>query len=343
VSRDIGTRERLNPSFYVDDPEATILAEYQGTGVPSLAVKNCGDWKSIFVGDPVLPVDLLRGICRFADVHVWTPQGDDVIDIGNGYVTVHAAKEGQRAIRLPDATGLYDITESRHIADEIREHRFYMRVGDTRSFCVGSAERFINIGLPNVAPPGAGRSRMTTTAIPSQPPQSEVHRASVPPQRPRNSDIETLEAVLNMDISDLNGIELEALPDEPIEFIFMEGGAKTQPDTQVGAPDTTGEVIAGGRRRRRRGGRGRGRRRPGEGADDIASITEPGAVPTDETPLAGNQDESVIPTVGYVDVRNSISEKSVWAPEYQRDYDREMEQSHADSGSSTHGEGDASL
>ncbi len=65
-SRDIGVRERLNPSFYIDDPDATVLAEYHGTGVPSIAVKNCGDWKSVFVGDPVLPVDLLRGICRFA-------------------------------------------------------------------------------------------------------------------------------------------------------------------------------------------------------------------------------------------------------------------------------------
>ncbi len=245
--REVGVRERLNPSFYVDDPDSTTLAEYQGSGLPSIAVKNCGDWKSVFVGDPYVSVDLLRGICRYAGVHVWTPQGDDIIDIGNGYVTIHAVKEGHRLLRLPDATGLYDVNDSRHIADEIREHRFFLRSGETRSFCVGSADRFIMIGLPNVAPPAPGRPN-------PEPPPARVPeiRKEPQPQLPRNSDLETLEAVLNMDISSLQDVDFDALPTEPVEFIFD--------NYRDADADGTGEIVAGGRRRRRRGGRGRGRR-----------------------------------------------------------------------------------
>ena len=50
--REIGTRERINPSFFVDDPDATTLAEYQGSGLPSIAVRDFGKWKSVFVGEP---------------------------------------------------------------------------------------------------------------------------------------------------------------------------------------------------------------------------------------------------------------------------------------------------
>lgn len=345
LGRDIGVKERLNPSFYVDDPDATVLAEYHGTGLPSIAVKNCGTWKSVFVGDPALPIDLLRGICRFAGVHVWTPLGEDIIDIGNGFVTIHAVKDGQRTIRLPDATGLYDVTENRHVADEIREHRFFMHGGDTRSFCVGSAERFIGIGLPNVAPPGLGRQRTITAAVhaPEKEREREPRRdrdkdkeKEPTLQKPRNSDLETLEAVLNMDISDLQGVDLEALPDEPIDFIY----ADTALDVVPGVLDATGEVVAGGRRRRRRGGRGRGRRRAGDTADEItpAGTSEAGA--NDSSAPQGNVEPA---NADFTNVRNSSSEKNVWASESEN----EMEIPHADPGPSltpSHGnEGDASL
>ena len=260
--REVGAKERLNPSFYVDDPEASVLAEYQGSGLPSIAVKNMGDWKSVFVGDPVLPVDLLRGICRYASVHVWAPQGDDIIDIGCGHVTIHAVRDGNKTIRLPESTGLYSVTDSRHIAEETREYRFFMRRGETHTFCVGNAERFDAFGLPNVQKPAAGTR--PAPVVPPPPPEREVRRETPSRPRPQSSDIETLEAVLNMDISALEDVELETLPDEPIDFVFLDPNADPA-EIFADGPDAAGEVMAGGRRRRRRGGRGRGRRRQGDG------------------------------------------------------------------------------
>ena len=67
-----------------------------------------------------------------------------------------------------------------------------------------------------------------------------------------------------MDISALEDVELETLPDEPIDFVFLDPNADPA-EIFADGPDAAGEVMAGGRRRRRRGGRGRGRRRQGDG------------------------------------------------------------------------------
>lgn len=259
-SRDIGTRERLNPSFYVDDPEATVLAEYHGSGLPSLAVRNLGSWKSVFVGDPVLPLELLRGVCRYAGVHLWTPQGDDIMAVGNGWVMLHATRDGQRTIRLPEPTGIYDVVERRLVADEAREYRLFLRMGATRLFCIGATEALQRRGLPNISLPDSGRARIVLDH--AQEPPVETPPASL------RADLETLEAVLRVDIEALerletNGVELpEEIPsDTPLTQIEA-----TEPVSE------TGETAANGRRRRRRGGRGRGRRRAG-GLSETGEMT----------------------------------------------------------------------
>lgn len=266
-NREIGTRERLNPSFYVDDRDVTALAEYQGSGLTSLAVKNFGTWKSVFVGDPALPLELLRGICRYAGVPTWMTRGDDILFIGNGWVTLHAAKDGPRTLFLPHTTGLYDMTEARLIADEASEYTFTLRAGTTRVFYIGATEQFVRMGLPNVTLPGADRARIVL-----EKPQETRREAATLPARVR-ADLETLEAVLTMEVPDLeNGAE--AALDGVLEA--------HAPDTEAAEPseageETPGEVVADGRRRRRRGGRGRWRRRTGslsEGGEGVSGPSD---------------------------------------------------------------------
>jgi hypothetical protein len=285
--RDLGTRERLNPSFFVDDTEATTLAEYQGSGLPSLAVKNCGTWKSVFVGDPVLPLELLRGICRYAGVHVWTTQGEDVASIGNGWVTLHAGRDGQRALRLPEAAAVYDFTEGRLVADGTREYRFFLRAGMTHTFCVGGTERFVRMGLPNVSLSGDGRERNAIESPAEPRPESPpiAPPPTVPPPLPSvaDSDRETLEAVLNMDLSQLEGIDFDALATDDLEYLHSPVSSSIPPPQAV---DPEGEVSGVGRRRRRRGGRGRGRRKPGSETDERDADFPASDTGTTEPPLS---------------------------------------------------------
>jgi hypothetical protein len=285
TNREIGTKERLNPSFYVDDPGATVLAEYQVSGLPSLAVRNLGSWKAVFVGDPALPLELLRGICRYAGVHLWTPQGEDVVTVGSGWVTIHAVRDGQRTLHLPEATGLYDITDRRLLADETREHHFFMRGGTTRLFYVGPTEKMQRLGLPDVTLPGKGRGRIVLES-PPEPRQEKVTPSrldTVSPLRPdlatpSPSDLETLEAILNMDISQLEGYEVDSVEESDKDMSVTSTVSESVP-----IPASDGELMASGRRRRRRGGRGRGHRRHAGPSETGDAATAPDS--TAEPPL----------------------------------------------------------
>ncbi len=268
--RELGVRERLNPSFYVDDAAAGNLAEYQSSSLPSLAVKELDGWKSVFVGDPVLPLELLRGICRYAGVHLWTPQGDDVASIGNGFVTIHAAKDGGKSLHLPGYTGLYDLGAEKLISEDTREYRYTMTAGSTRSFYVGPLEKMHRIGLPNLPAINTNRRRTTPAITPSAAATVLVNMEEmVELTDPFREDIATLEAVLAVDLSAVSDTELFQLEDDEVFLATLNTG--TLPPASPEETLAIGEALSSGRRRRRRGGRGRGRNRvPGETSEGAA-------------------------------------------------------------------------
>ena len=98
-SQKVGQDETLNPSFAVSDPQATVLAEYTASGVPSLAVReHPGGWKSVFFGDPHLSVELLRGLYQYAGVALYDTQDDITYVSGDGVLLIHAPFTGQRTL-----------------------------------------------------------------------------------------------------------------------------------------------------------------------------------------------------------------------------------------------------
>ncbi len=278
-AKEIGIRERLNPSFYVDDPDATVLAEYQGSGLPSIAVKRCGNWQTVFIGEPALTWELLRGICKFAGVHLWTG-GEDVAFIRNGLVVIHASRDGNRAVRLPEPMAVYDLTERRLAAQETREHRLFLRSGTTHTLCIGSVARFRDLGLPNVAAADGGPSRAAAVR-PIEPdpitaPVAEIADATTT----LSEDMLTLKAVLNMDLSQVADLTFEEAEDRatPIEVLNpFSDPAEAEARLAALLPDI--DVTSPARRRRRRGGRGRGRKRGDsvDGATDSSDVTSEGA------------------------------------------------------------------
>ena len=54
----------IRPAFYVDDPQAQVLGVARSTGKPGLAVKDFGEWRSVYSSAPLLPWPLLRDIAR---------------------------------------------------------------------------------------------------------------------------------------------------------------------------------------------------------------------------------------------------------------------------------------
>ncbi len=290
TAREIGVRERLNPSFYVEDPTATVIAEYLGSGLPSIAVKKCGNWQTVFVGEPALTWELFRGICKFAGVHLWTG-GEDVAYIGNNWITVHANRDGHRAVRVPESSAIYDLTEGRLVAEDLREHRFFLKAGATRTLCIGSVRMFMDLGLPNlnVAPPPIQKQS------PAKPPESQPQpQVAPPPARPEpiaamSSDMETLQAVLSLDLSQIEGLSLDEFEEEDDSGdVVTTLGDPAEAEARLAALLPDAELLTAGRRRRRRGGRGRGRRRPDEMDDAVTADEGKAGDPIVAAVLTGN-------------------------------------------------------
>lgn len=138
--RVLGQDEIINPSFTVSDPQATVLAEYTANGAPSLAVREHSDGcQSVFMGDPHLTAELLRGLYAYAGVAQYESQ-DDVLYAGPGTLTLHAPYTGQRTITLPRRATVYDVTDDKIIAVNAKSFRVFLRARTTRVFLWGTTD-----------------------------------------------------------------------------------------------------------------------------------------------------------------------------------------------------------
>lgn len=93
----------LGPQFWVQDPDARVLGQVsggQGRNVPGLAVKRFPEWTSIHVAVPNIPAPVLRGLARFAGVHLYSEAGD-VLYASRDLLGVHTVAGGRRTFRLP--------------------------------------------------------------------------------------------------------------------------------------------------------------------------------------------------------------------------------------------------
>jgi hypothetical protein len=138
----LGSDEILNPSYAVADPAAIILGEYAHSGLPSIAAKiNEGGWKSVFIGEPHLTGELLRGLYRFAGVHVFDVQ-DDIVHAGSsGVLLVHSPYTGQRTVHLPRISAVYSLYERRLVTQSSTTFRAFMRGRSTNFFLWGDIDR----------------------------------------------------------------------------------------------------------------------------------------------------------------------------------------------------------
>ena len=175
-NRKVGQDEVLNPSFAVSDPQATVLAEYTSSGAPSLAVREHPDgWRSVFLGDPHLTVEMLRGLYQYAGVPVYDAQDDIAYVAGDGVLLVHATFTGQRTLWLPQRATIYDATEDKIIGVDTRSFRAFLRARTTRLFLWG--ERGALQAATGLALPSASEQ----AAVPEPPALSESITLPPPP------------------------------------------------------------------------------------------------------------------------------------------------------------------
>ncbi len=155
----LGDEARTNPSYYVNDPKATVLGEY-ASGLPSVAYRKHPRWQSVFIGEPELPLNLLRGLYRLAGVPVATVD-DDVAVFGDGIVSLHSAPGGGTTVYLGDDVVLYDLLTNETISSGGFGSRLSMPVQGSRLLLAGSPADIRAVGGdPDAAPYGLNEDEL---------------------------------------------------------------------------------------------------------------------------------------------------------------------------------------
>lgn len=246
----IGEERRVNPTFYAADSRADVLGEYIGTGYPSLTLRRHDDWQSVFLGETELPLPLLRGLYKLANIPVYTVD-DDVAWVGDHLLCLHSAPGGGTTVYLPQAGALADLLTGEALANGGHGARLSLPPRGTRLLFWGPPENFARFGIETAnAPAGLTAEELPFSLTPPKPqkPTSVVPSARREPVRfDVNPDDDALLAAALLDDSLFRDKDAGDTDDEEPEDEDMAANA-----APVGEGDS-----ANRKRRRRRRGKGR--------------------------------------------------------------------------------------
>jgi len=133
-SNHFGVHKPMGPLFYVEDPDAIELGRYSyDSSKVSFAVKDLGDWRSVYVSTPFVPEDTVRKIARDSGVHIYN-ETNEIFYANRQYVALHVKEGGERTIRLPEPADVYDRFENEYLAKGVTEFTFTIPDRSTKLF-----------------------------------------------------------------------------------------------------------------------------------------------------------------------------------------------------------------
>lgn len=140
-----GTTAPIAPLFHLEDSEATTLGQVVyslGRCQPGLGIKqlqgDSGMWNSIYCATPDVPTPVLRGIARFAGVHLYSDAGD-VLHATPDLLGVHTLSGGMRDFQLPrHAEVVYDLFNDRVVAERADHFQVSLPAASTSLFYTGT-------------------------------------------------------------------------------------------------------------------------------------------------------------------------------------------------------------
>jgi hypothetical protein len=130
-----GTTELASPVFFCNDPKAVVLGKTTLHGNPLFCVKDCKNWKSIYIGAPMIPSSIFRNIFKEAGVHIYNDE-NDIFYVDGSYLAIHAASRGKRKIRLPRKALVQELFENETVCDEESEIKVDLQKWETKLYSI---------------------------------------------------------------------------------------------------------------------------------------------------------------------------------------------------------------
>jgi hypothetical protein len=97
-------------------------------------------WNSVYIATPNVPSPVLRGIARFAGVHIYSEAGD-VLYATSDLLSAHSVSGGVRTFKLPKrAETVYDLFNNRLLGHHLTEFNAQLPPASTTLYYTGSQE-----------------------------------------------------------------------------------------------------------------------------------------------------------------------------------------------------------
>ena len=144
------TTNTIGPIFHLEDLEATYLGQVvsaQGRCKPGFGVKTIhgtrpsSSWSSVYVATPNIPAPVLRGIARYAGVHLYNDNGD-VLYATPDLLSIHTVSGGPRKFNLPRKVEVvYDLFNGTIIATNAGQFNAVLPPASTALYFTGEREK----------------------------------------------------------------------------------------------------------------------------------------------------------------------------------------------------------
>jgi len=139
-----GTSAPIGPNFHVQDDDAIELGQLVytlGRCKPGFALKELDGWNSVYLSSPDVPAPVLRGIARYAGVHLYSEAGD-VLHATPDLLGIHTVAGGQRAFKLPRRVeAVYDLYADKLIAQDTNCFDVTLPPASSALYYTGSREQ----------------------------------------------------------------------------------------------------------------------------------------------------------------------------------------------------------
>lgn len=124
-----------SPITYIADTSgAAVLGYNMDGGQPGLAIKDMGDWISVYSSAPCIDVQMLRNLLTMTDSHVYSENNEDVIYANNHYVALHSAEGGTKTITLPEKHSVYDVFAEEFVSMDADQITYEHDAKDTKLY-----------------------------------------------------------------------------------------------------------------------------------------------------------------------------------------------------------------
>ena len=126
----------LNPCFTIEEGEGvTVLGRYCIDGKPALAMKDTGDFLSIYCTAQILRAELLTSLAEYAGCHIYGYE-DDCIYANENFVNIHAENTGRHVLHFRHKCSPYEIYEGKYYGKDIDTLALELYRGQTLTFSV---------------------------------------------------------------------------------------------------------------------------------------------------------------------------------------------------------------